>query len=318
MRRFVLIAVVALASLAGARGRAAEDQSKAIPGSDRQLAGHVFTPSRLVLPPFTTTYFGSVTVFGLGTGETNDIDIDGNIVGRRDEDVAGFGEGFDFSYRFADWLAIRAAASGSFYSGTSGRSFLVVGTTAQFYAALGATLAHTFAPNLRAALTFDVSQQPAYDLLIANGIVETVRRGDFATDALFQEGTRVRAQPGVSLAWAPHPAVGLVGTAAFIWSRRTSGGGEREQTGSAFGISGDLDLGRLTPVPIALLAVYHWEGAGGLARLQDVGGGVFYSGRPNLQLGLEVAFRDQTLRDDVEGEIPLEATLAAVVLRYYW
>jgi hypothetical protein len=122
----------------------------------------------------------------------------------------------------------------------------------------------------------------------------------------------------VSLAWAPHPAVGFVGSAAFIWSRRTSGGGEKEQTGSVFAINGDLDLGRLTPVPIALIAVYHWEGAGGLARLQDIGGGVFYSGRPNLQLGVEVAWRDQTVRQDVEGETPVEATLAALVLRYYW
>ena len=71
-------------------------------------------------------------------------------------------------------------------------------------------------------------------------------------------------------------------------------------------------------MPFALLALYRWEGAGGISRLQDIGGGVFYSGRVNLQLGLELTRRSQTARKDASGELPITATLAALVMRYYW
>jgi hypothetical protein len=121
----------------------------------------------------------------------------------------------------------------------------------------------------------------------------------------------------VSLAYAPHPAFGLVGQGALVSSRRTSGSGTKVSYGATFGASADLDLERLWRVPIALLAVYRWAGAGGVPRLQDYGGGVFYSRRVPLQLGLEVVYRSQYLRPDVQ-RYPVKATVEALVLRYYW
>jgi hypothetical protein len=315
MRRIVSIGVVLLASLMGGRGRADETGSKAVADSDRQLAGHVFTPSSYVLTPFSTMAFGSTSFFASGTARSVR-DIRNHAAGTISYDLVGFSQGFDFSGRINKALSIRAAASFTIYSGADGKAVLVAGVSGSMYGSIGVTLGQTFVGPFRAAVTMDVAALPQYDLLIANAVLDALQ-GVINSNDLFVKGRRISYQPGISLAYAPHKAFGLIGQAAFVTTRRESGSGTKERSGTQFGISGDFDMEQLWHVPIALTAVYSWQGAGGLTRLQNVGGGVWYTRRVPLQLGLEVVWREQALRPDIQG-LPLKATVATIVFRYYW
>lgn len=319
MRRVVMTAACVLALLATSDARGEEADPRGVGESDRQLAGHLFTPSLLVLAPFSTTAFGTATIFGTGTATGNRFDRQGNVIGTREYDLAAFGQGFDFSSRLTPALAVRAEMLAEFYSGLDGKSILVAGSTAQLAGTLGATLARNFlGGRLRAGLTFDAGIRPEYSLLIANGILRAIQANEIDEATLFRKGSRARIETGTSFAYALSPALGLVAQAAYIWSRRVSGDIERkERNGVAFGAVADLDLDSLSSIPIALLAVYRWEGAGSLPTVQDYGGGIFYSRRVHLQLGLEVVRRRSALRPDIQ-RLQVDSTIGSLVLRYFW
>jgi hypothetical protein len=311
------MAVALTLPLAATMARAAESQ-EAARASARQLAGHVFTLSQYVTSPFSFWEVGNLTTFGQGTATGNTYDRRLNVTGTRDHDVVGFNEEIDFSARLAHFLSLRANVASTVFSGTDARGLLAVGTTAQVYGGAGLTLGWNLGENLRAAFIFDSSVRPAYNVLIGEGILEAARTGEMPT--LLQKETVFRTEPGVAVAWAPNPIFGMVGRAAFVYSRLInddSSFGERIRKGMELGVSADVDLDPLWRVPIAVLLLYNWEGSGELTRLQTYGGGVFYTRRVNLQLGLEVVRREQLLRPDVNG-LPLKAVLGSFVFRFYW
>src|SRR5829696_7209791 len=82
-----LLATTTVARAETTAARADEERSKAIAESNRQLAGHVFTPSTLVQTPFSTTSFGTTTVLGSGTVNANNFDLQGNVTGTKNYDV---------------------------------------------------------------------------------------------------------------------------------------------------------------------------------------------------------------------------------------
>jgi hypothetical protein len=318
MRRLALCVSVA-AVLAIARVAAAE--SSAVEDSDRELGGHIFVPSRLVQSPFSVTSFGTTTILGKGTTTGTRLDLEGNAIGTREFDLVGFGQGFDFTGRINPSLAARIDVLANVYSGIDGPSLIVAGSTAVISGGAGLTLAKNFGRTLRAGVTFDARWQPEYSVLIGSAIVRAIQTRQVDEDAVLADAKRVRFEPGVSIAWAPTRYLGFVGNFSVVYARRVSSESRsKEDTGTAFGISGDLDLNPLWGMPFAVTGVYRWEGGGGLNLVQDLGGGVWYSRRVNLQLGVEAVRRSTPLRQE-EGAIArldLDATLGSLVLRYFW
>jgi hypothetical protein len=84
-----------------------------------------------------------------------------------------------------------------------------------------------------------------------------------------------------------------------------------------FGIAGDLDLRKLTTVPLGLLAGYNFleplEGDD-VTPVQDFSVGAFYTAKPELTLGVEVGWRWFSIRPGLDSN----GAIMDVKAKYYW
>jgi hypothetical protein len=313
--------VVLLVTAHAAADEGGKTGAEAVAESSRQLAGHVFTPSSLVVSPFSNTAFGTNTLVGTGTATGTLYDLQGNNRGTRSYDLGVVGLAFDFQGRINPALAVRAHAIGGFYTGLDGKAILVAGANAQFAGGVGATLAQNFGKRLRAGFTFDANVEPQYSVLIANAIINSIRNGTIDTNDLFVVGKRVTFYPGGSVAYSPHPAVGLGAQVTALVSKRVSGETvDKTDTGVNVGLIGDVDLNQFTTwLPLSVFVVWHYQGISGVPVIRDWGGGVFYSPtrRLHLQLGLELYHRTNNLRPDVQ-RLEASVNIGNIILRYYW
>ncbi len=124
--------------------------------------------------------------------------------------------------------------------------------------------------------------------------------------------------PGLAAGWAPFPALGLTGNLAYVFkSVRLSGAEILDQNAILIAAAADFDFGKISSTPIGLLAAYRLTdpvGSGGVPRIQDISGGISYTGRPELGLGLEIGTRWYNVRPG----IPATVVLAQIGLQYYW
>jgi hypothetical protein len=297
------------------------EPSQSTSESPRALNDHVFQPPQVVPGPFVTTAFGSITYFAYGDSRGPRFDINGNQVGTRFYQLGGFGQGFDYSLRLTPDLGVRAAVQGIVYAGINKRSALVAGAAATYDVRLGLTYGRNLG-TWRGAFVLDTGVRPEINLLVANAVIEAIRAQRFGDFSPLDTISRFFLTPGISLAWAPHPALGFVGEGRFLWVHRTSGA---DVSDDRFGIvvsgSGELDFDPLIGVPLGVQGFYRLEapvGGTGITRTQDIGAALTYTGRVRLQLGLEVARRTTELHPEAFPSLDLNAIVAAIRLRYYW
>jgi hypothetical protein len=288
----------------------------------RQLNGHVFIPSRLARGPFSTTSVGLMTLLGYASADGPTYNLQGVQTGIRSYDVAAVGQGLDLDLALSRMFALRLSAVGSIYSGITGSAALNVGATALYEFQAGGLAGKTFG-SWRLAAIFDASYRPNLSLLVGSALATAVLTRSLAGVSVLSSTNRLRLAPGLSAAWAPGPVFGLVGEARYLWDKRATGAGQQTDVlgGIGLGLVADLDFDPLIRWPIGLLAVYSRElgiGGSGVADMQQVGGGVFYTRRKSLVLGLEVVARTGELRPSVRPTLSSSAALATVRLRYYW
>lgn len=311
--------VALIVGLAGASA-GAQPQGGVDPGApgtqDRSLAGHVFTPSLLVRSPFAVTAFGADLLYGTGTATGPSYDVAGFVVGDETYTFAAMGQNFSYERKVAEGVSLGGGAVSQLYSGIDGPSAVVVGAEIAFGAFLRGTAGRRFGP-VQAAFTFDASYAPRIGILVFDAIEKALREGELESGAALAQTNAWTFKPGLALAWAPHRALGLTASADYQWvSLDTEDPGTQEQDGVDAGIAADLDFGTFTSVPVALVAAYHTTaplGSRSVTRVIDVSGGVYYTGRPALVLGLEVAQRSFTLR-----ELDSDGVLAQIRLLYLW
>jgi hypothetical protein len=309
------------AALAVAHARAAEGTSSP-PESPRVLNGHLFQPSRLVTGPFTTTEFGMATVFGVGQALAPRYDIHGNQTGTKEYAVAAYGQDLEYQLRFTKDFSARVFVNGLIFSGVDAKGILVAGLTAQYGLGLGLTWGWTLSPTTRLALVADLSVQPQLSVLVGNAVLNAIETKAFSDTGVFSTVNRVTGNPGLSFAWAPLPFLGFVAEARYVWGHRTSSsGGSVNAQGVSLGGIASFDLNPLIHWPIAAQGVFRSElpvGSGGINDVQQVGAGVFYSGRPSLALGLEASWRHGKIRPGVVPTLKADSGSVAIMFRYYW
>lgn len=317
-RTFWMLACV-LPCLAASAATTTEDTSSSLE-SPRQLGGHVFQLSGLAPGPFVVTSFGTATIAGYGDVRSVALDINGREIGTRTYPVAAFGQGFDFAAAITDFLGVRISALGSAFSGVTGIGALVVGTSAQWDVHAGLIAGKSFGPA-RGAIVFDAGVRPDYSILVANAVLGAIQTQRFGEVAALQTTSRYYLSPGASLAVALHPSFGLVGEGRFLWSRQASGGDDRSvRRGAIVGGSADFDLDPLTGFPLGIQAVAQLEAGvseSEVRRAFQIGGGLYYTRRVRLQLGMEVVSRTGELRE-TQPTFHLSSALATIRLRYYW
>jgi hypothetical protein len=108
-----------------------------------------------------------------------------------------------------------------------------------------------------------------------------------------------------------------MGNVQFLNPRQT-GSTVVSQNGLRLGAAAEFDAKPLVSwLPLGLSVVYAIVspiGSGGVTTTQNTGFGLFYTGRKDLALGIELNWQQGRL----ESSLVSEATLAWVDFRYYW
>jgi hypothetical protein len=291
--------------------------------SHRELAGHVFIPSHFVLSPFSTTSFGMS--LGAGNGTANGPALQFNPMtkaitsnGRQDYPFSAFGPALDVSARLFEFLELRLGINGFLFSGTSGSSALMVGSGFQFGGNLGMTGGLNLGENVRLGFTLDFVSTPAFNLLVLSGIQEAIKNGQPPNpEDLLSKSNTITVQPGLTAAWAPWRFIG--GTLNFQYLRpQRTGSSSSSLNGLNLAALVDFDVMKVVhEVPLGVTAAYKWTapiGASGVNASQDIIGGLSYTGRPNLALGLEIGERIFSL----ESGLKATALLFTISTQYYF
>jgi hypothetical protein len=289
----------------------------------RILNGHAFMPALDVPGALQTTSFVSGLLIGLGqTSGTFNVSgqpISGNF------EYAGIGAVIGYEYAFLDYFSVRLALTELIFSGVTSRSALVVGTQLQGGAGAGATFSLPVGDTLRLGVLFDVSAAPNFGLTIGNGvraIVDSCRTPqgcDVHAAGFFQQKNVVQLTPALAANWAPIPALGVTANASYIYASQRING--TTFTGDAFqvGTALDFDFAAISSVPVGLQVQFSWIApfnGSALQHVSDVGGGIFYTGRKNLALGVQVIDRRFAVTPDLN--VSWKTFLVDIGMRYYW
>lgn len=293
-----------------------------------EMNGHFFLPSHLIDDPFSNTSFGMT--FGLGSGDalgpTVQLSPPPPVVlpDSKSYGYTGIGVGLAMDVRILEYLSARALISTTAYLGTGNGAVIAVGSSARVTGDVGVKGSLPVGKQFRFAASFDVSYGPVYSLLIAEGIANAVNacRIDPQTcqidlGSFLEASNTVTYIGGLSGAWAPLPYLGFILNAQFIAPTKT-GKASVSQNGYTLAAMADFDAKPLLSwLPLGMNVTYSITspiGSNGVTTSQDYGVGLYYTGRPDLALGLELDWKRNRLAGNQVGQ----STLAWINFRYYW
>ena len=298
----------------------------------REMNGHFFLPTHIIDDPFSYTAFAMF--FGMGSGnalaDTINLTPDPGqpIFGppQREYKYTDLGIGVLLNVRILEYLSARAGLQTTAFFGGGDGSALVIGSGARITGLVGVKGSLPVGEQFRFGATLDMVYGPVLGVLVAEGLRDiitscqppisncTVNPGQF-----LQKSSTVTWVGGLSGAWAPLPYLGLVANMQFIWPTSTSSGAASvSQNGYTLAFMADFDAKPLLAwLPVGVNAVYSVTspiGGNGVTTTQDYGLGFYYTGRPDLALGLEIDWRKGRL----ESQQVSSSTIAWINFRYYW
>ena len=292
--------------------------------STPEMNGHVFIPSLLVETPFRETTFKLGLLYGFGdaTGPKYEVQpgTPPTVVqnGTASYTFASFAQTFRYDYRFLEWLSAGLTVITSLYSGIDGPSVISIGAQVGIGAGLNVKAGHRFGP-IETAIGLEVSNEPSYGVLVAAALIKAVHDGVIDAGVALQTTHTRNINPFAAASWAPLPALGLTLNLGYIHKQLRLSGGDivTDQDGIQFAGALDFDFGRISSVPIGLLFAYRLNsgiGDTGISKIEDVTGGIFYTAKREISLGLEVGWRSFTIRPPLDSTM----TVAQLGLQYYW
>jgi len=305
-----------LVTVAGT-GRAHETDGDDTREQSRSLNEHFFIPSLSIADPFVPTEFSLITGSGAAWATGPGFDMQGNRVGRDSYVAAAMAQTAAFQAQILDWWAIRLEGTGGLYGGFNGKSALALGATVPLDVIPGTTVSWKLCKWLRVGGTFDFDWQYALVIDPLNGVQRSLAAGKVDFSSIRQRTTTMLVIPGVTAAFAPHAALGFVAALQYLWLRRDDDTSTTDVNNIVFGIDGQLDVKPLVHrVPLALLAGYRVQAPLGSSEplSQDFEGGLYYSGKRTLVLGLVTRVRWFQIRPGFDTT----ALIGNVVLRFYW
>jgi hypothetical protein len=339
--RYAPLFAAALLALPGVARPSAEAEASATepvaadatlrPSSEgRELAGHVFMPTLGIQGPFAVTAFGTFLTVGEGSSVgTVTLTLPDGTQKSHSGSVSyvAIGGILHYEYEFLRGVSARIGLSESLYSGTTGAAMAVVGTNVRLGLGVGLTAGLTLGDSVRLAAVIDATSAPKMGLLLGPALksaYESCQTGlgncTFDFDQLFLQENVLEVQPGLAAAWAPVRGLGLTGNLSYSWSSiKTSGAGTVTAGGVSTGAAVDYDFLAVSRVPVGLqltwASLIPVSGEGN-TRYTDVGGGLFYTGRKDLSLGLQLFVRRFAVVPEVQ--VSWSTVMAMIGLRYYW
>jgi len=280
-------------------------------GQGRRLGDHVFVESESLDAPFVTTSIASLTGVGIASAAgTVDLDGDGLDDGL-DLKLGVFQQGFQLSVAPVEWLALQATMSGQVLSGSNVDTALLIGVQAGYNYTLGAKVRvlRTDSLQLGASLAVNVDNGLRFSPLQA--ITESIDAGRISRNSLLSKSASTELKPGIQIAYGFGPTLGVWASAAYAQTVAHSGAVDEDSSFDlGAGVSVNLNDAHDIPLGFDLTAV---TGASGDTTSRRGGVGVFYTGRPELQTGVEVEVGSQSSED-----FSLDLSAGLFKLRYYW
>jgi hypothetical protein len=290
--------------------------------SSRALDGHVFTPSPLVASPFPATSFRLSLLYGSGTAVGPTYDIDGNVTGERNYTYAAWGQTFGYEQRLWDWLSLDLGLITNLYTGLDTPSALVIGAEVGVGAWLGAHVGHRVGP-VQLGGSFQAIWAPRIGILVADAIISAIDSGSLEGVSAFSEQNGVTLVPAISAAWAPWRPLGITASLEYQWISQELAEGTT-QTASAIGggLALDFDFGKLSPVDVALVVAYHvtdpLSASSDASAFQTASLGLHYTGRTDLDLGLDLAWRKFSIRPESRYDLDSNGGIVEIGVQYFW
>jgi hypothetical protein len=287
----------------------------------RELNGHFFVPSLTVPDPFVPTLFSLSTGAGHAWVDGPSFDPRGNPVGGESYRAAALAESMTFQAAILSWWALRLASGGGLYGGVNARSALVLGAIIPLDVTPGTTVSWKIGRFVRLGGTFDFQYQYRTVIDPLAAVRTSLASSQVDTSQVHQRVNSYSVIPGATVAAALHPAVGLVGSVQYLWNGRDDGTSTQSVSYIVIGVSAQLDLKPLVSrVPLGVLGAYRaqipFESSERL--IQSVEGALFYTGRKDLALGLDLQGQWFDLRPGSPFPLSASALIAALTVRYYW
>jgi hypothetical protein len=289
---------------------------------DRTLAGHVFVPTTLVPGPFATTSFSTQMII-MGGSSMAEIQV-GDETFSGAMDFAGIGAFAQYEYSFLDHFSVRAWLDDLIFSGLSGQAVILIGSEVQGGFGAGATASMKLGDRVRAAVLLDAGYTPSVALTIAEAIDRVIDSCESPSGCDVSAGSAVeienvlKVEPAVSLAVAVSRWLGVTTNASYVYL--DSDAETSASNGVQLGAALDVDLKPAMGYPLGLSGQFSWTAPVGESSLQhvtDAGVGIYYTGREELAVGVQILGRRWSIQPGF-ADTEWSAYFTTIGLRYYW
>jgi hypothetical protein len=283
--------------------------------NQRALNGHYFLPSQVVPDPFTSTHFGSSLAFGYGRidatiqnndGTTQDVQLKVLATQQGLDLQVGMGSAGPASFA----LRVRAAASA--IVGINADSALYYPLSLGYEYGVGFVAKPWGNRYFQFALALDFQRGTTYRVSPLTALQNSLNQGGLTSSGLLSKSNTTDLAPGLSLAVSPYKVIGLMSSLRYVWEHVDGGATDHLLD---WGLALSLDLNTVLSVPIGLQGVYELvKTYGASTTLQHYGGGgLWYTGRKDLALGVEVVATKSN-----SGGVDQLLIQGQFRLRYYW
>lgn len=284
----------------------------------RVLNGHHFIPSTRLFDPFITTWVRQTTGFGIARDVATVVDdLEGDpveFVGN----VTFMGIAFGYQHAVADRIAAYITFGGGARVGTDAESILSTGLNAFVDFSLGGKVKVWGNRNFFLSANLDFANTGVSGVSVlewARGVVDS---GALSDSSLVATGSTGSFRGGLNLSYAPAPWIGFTGVTLFGLGNAV---GDLESEFAFQGqISTDIDLAPITSVPIGFILGYDrntfvQQGGEITDSIDAFIFGVFYTGRDDFSIGLELQNATLPLKN-VDRSI--RTGEASINLRYFF
>ncbi len=277
----------------------------------QQLGEHLFIARQLVANPFTASFLSSSTALEYGTANGPTFNLDGNPVSAQDYSIGFFSQALGAQWGLAEWWALRFELEGTIFGGLNAAGLAGVGVSGVVRAGLGTTFGFRVAENLQVGLLVDVTFGPSLAVSVLESIQRSLSSGSVQTPVVSSYTTAVT--PTASLAWTIARGFGAVVDLSYI-NGVLSANNTSTVDADVVAFQGALetDLRELGSIPLGIAASYSAGYSTGVRRFRrylfDLG--FYYTGRPGLTAGVDLAYRRAPVEQVFVKSISVIFTLA--------
>lgn len=280
----------------------------------RTLGGYRYIPSNLVPDPFIVSHFRNATGAALAMNETFPLLVaDGDTLLALAGDVAFLSLNFELQHAVDDRVAFRVGGLGTSRLGTGAESLLTQGVTAATSFEMGTSVRLWNAERFLLTATADAGIGSVLAIDVFQYVEDVIDAG-FQGASLTQTDDGLGLDAGLRSAWTLRRWAGLTGLVKMHYFNTV----RRDELGWGIGISGSIDFGQKQGPPVGLLATVAFDDIRFDPNEKSeahYGGGVFYTGREDFSLGLEISYFRNPLR---QPEVSLDGMTFWISAWYYF